>query len=197
MREDEGMHESAAQEPPAATRVDSGFQADTAPLAPSIQVSLARLEWLEALAEGDAIFTSRFGIAVEPEWAGFPEALPAVISAARQRLDDPWGTHLLFADDGALVGIGGFKGPPRNDAVEIGYAVSPARQGRGIATGAVRYFLAQAAREGVTTVLAHTLAGPNASTTVLTKTGFVHTLTGDDPEEGQVWRWERSFDGLD
>ena len=41
-----------------------------------VEVVPARLDWLEALAEGDDVFTARFGIAVEPDWAGFPEAIP-------------------------------------------------------------------------------------------------------------------------
>ncbi|SDS54127.1 Protein N-acetyltransferase, RimJ/RimL family [Friedmanniella luteola] len=157
-----------------------------------VQVAPARLDWLVALAESDAAFSERFGIAVEPGWAGFPEALPAAVAAARQRSEDPWGTHLFFDEDGALVGLGGFVGPPAGDAVEIGYAVSPSRQGRGIATAAVQYFLAQAAREGVPVVIAHTLAGTNPSTRVLTKAGFVRTATHHDPEVGEVWRWEHS-----
>jgi RimJ/RimL family protein N-acetyltransferase len=158
-----------------------------------VQVSPARLEWLIALAESDAAFSSRFGRAVEPGWAGFPEALPAAVAAARQHSEDPWGTHLFLDDDGALVGLGGFKGPPTDGVVEIGYAVSPCRQGRGIATAAVQHFLAQAARAGVKSVIAHTVAGTNPSTRVLTKTGFVRTATEHDPEVGQVWRWEHSF----
>ena len=166
---------------------------DAATLVVVVQVSPARLDWLEALAEGDEVFSSRFGIAVEPDWSGFPEALPAAVADARQRHEDPWGTYLLFDADGALVGIGGFKGPPADDVVEIGYAVSPSRQGRGIATAAVQCFLARAAREGVAVVVAHTLAGVNPSTRVLTKTGFVRTTAQHDPEIGEVWRWERSF----
>jgi ribosomal-protein-alanine N-acetyltransferase len=167
--------------------------ADTVTLVDVVHVSPARLDWLVALAEDDTVFSSRFGIAVEPGWAGFPEALPAAVAAARRRSEDPWGTHLFFDDDGALVGIGGFTGPPTNDVVEIGYAVAPSRQGRGIATTAVEHFLAQAAREGVAIVIAHTLAGLNPSTRVLTKTGFVRTTTQHDPEVGEVWRWERSI----
>jgi ribosomal-protein-alanine N-acetyltransferase len=162
-----------------------------------VKVSPARLDWLAALAESDAVFSSRFGVAVEPDWSGFPEAVPAALAAARQRSQDPWGTYLFFDDDGALVGIGGFKGPPTADVVEIGYAVSPSRQGRGIATAAVQYFLAQAVREDVAVVIAHTLAGVNPSTRVLTKTGFVRTATQHDPEVGEVWRWERWLTELD
>lgn len=105
----------------------------------------------------------------------------------------PCGYALSFDDDGALVGIGGFKGPPAGDMVEIGYAVAPSRQGRGIATAAVQYFLTRAARDGVAMVIAHTLAGVNASTRVLSKTGFVRRSRERDPEVGEVWLWERSL----
>ena len=161
-------------------------------LAVVVQVSPARLDWLEALAEGDDVFTEHFGIAVEAGWAGFPEALPATVEAARRRpVDDPWGTHFFFADDGALVGLGGFYGPPVDGVVEIGYAVAPSRQGRGIATAAVDILLARADEAGVSVVIAHTLAQVNASTGVLGKTGFVRTSAQNDPDLGTVWRWER------
>jgi [ribosomal protein S5]-alanine N-acetyltransferase len=176
-----------------AENVGSERCVDAATLVVVVQVLPARLDWLEALAESDAVFSSRFGTAVEPNWSGFPEAVPTALAAARHRSEDPWGTHLFFDDDGALVGIGGFKGPPADDAVEVGYAVSPSRQGRGIATAAVQYFLARAARDGVAVVVAHTLAGVNPSTRVLTKTGFVRTTTQHDPEVGEVWRWEHSL----
>ena len=77
-----------------------------------MRVESLRLEWIEALIDGDAAFTERFGIAVIEGWAGFPEALPHALDAARRHNADPWGSHLFFDDDGALVGFGGFKGPP-------------------------------------------------------------------------------------
>jgi hypothetical protein len=75
-----------------------------------MRVESLRLEWIEALIDGDAAFTERFGIAVIEGWAGFPEALPHALDAARRHNADPWGSHLFFDDDGALVGFGGFKG---------------------------------------------------------------------------------------
>jgi hypothetical protein len=77
-----------------------------------MRVEPLRLEWIEALIDGDAAFTGRFGIVVIEGWAGFPEALPHALDAARRHDADPWGSHLFFDDDGALVGFGGFKGPP-------------------------------------------------------------------------------------
>ena len=50
-----------------------------------VKVVPARLDWLEALAEGDDVFTARFGIAVEADWAGFPEAIPFAVAGARER----------------------------------------------------------------------------------------------------------------
>ena len=86
----------------------------------------------------------RFGIPVVAGWVGFPEALQAAVDGARRHSEDPWGTHLFIDDDGALVGFGGFKGEPRNGEVELGYAVAPSRQGRGIATSVVEQLVARA-----------------------------------------------------
>ncbi|MGA7096545.1 MAG: GNAT family N-acetyltransferase, partial [Acidimicrobiia bacterium] len=89
--------------------------------------------WGEALIEGEETFSERFGIPVVDGWAVFPEALPGALSSAPEE-GDRWGAHLFFDDDGALVGWGGWKGPPVNGVVELGYAVAPTRRGRGIAT---------------------------------------------------------------
>jgi ribosomal-protein-alanine N-acetyltransferase len=156
-----------------------------------VNVVAARVEWLEALVAGDAVFADRFGIDVVEGWAGFPEALPYALEGARHAADEAWGPQLFFDDDGALVGFGGFKGAPVDGEVELGYAVAPARQGRGIATAVVHELLDRAARADVTTVTAHTLGEPNASTAVLVKCGFEHTADVTDAELGTVWRWER------
>jgi RimJ/RimL family protein N-acetyltransferase len=142
------------------------------------------------LAEGDDVFSARFGIRVEPGWAGFPEALPILVEAAKAADSSQWKPQLFFDDDGALVGNGGWKGPPEDGAVELGYAVAPSRQGRGIATAVVRELVERARRGGIRTVLAHTLAEENASTKVLGRCGFTRTQELIDPDEGAVWRWE-------
>lgn len=155
-----------------------------------VRVQAITREWAEALAGGDEVFTERFGIPVESGWAGFPEALPILVEAATAATPREWRPQLFFDDDGALVGNGGWKGPPDHDGtVEIGYAVAPSRQQRGIATAAVRELVQRARRAGVRTVLAHTLAEPNASTKVLERCGFVRTAELIDPDDGPVWRW--------
>src|SRR4029079_15859187 len=158
-----------------------------------MRVEPLRLEWIEALIDGDAAFTERFGIAVIDGWAGFPQALPQALGGARHHDADPWGSHLFFDDDGALVGFGGFKGPPTGGEVEIGYAIAPARQGLVFATTARRTLIGCAGDRGASRVVAHTLATPNASTAVLVHCGFARTATIADPDDDvdePVWRWE-------
>ena len=164
--------------------------------APMVQVVPARHDWLEALTVGDDAFVERFGIAVAPGWVGFPEALPHALEAARRDAESPWGTHLFFDEvDGALVGFGGFKGEPRGGEVEVGYAVAPSRQGRGIATAVVAVLVERARAAGVPTVSAHTLAEENPSTAVLRKNGFVRTAELHEEGTGSVWRWELAVAG--
>ena len=73
-----------------------------------------------------------------------------------------------------LVASGGFKGPPRAGAAEIGYAVLPQYRGRGYATelveGLVRWALGQ---PGVDRIEAETEGSNPASVRVLEKAGLV------------------------
>lgn len=156
-----------------------------------IRVEPVRVEWLEALLEGDTAFTDRFGIEVVEGWIGFPEALPHALDAARRAPEDPWGSHLFFDDDGALVGFGGWKGAPLDGRAELGYAVAPLRQGRGIASAATGLLIERARAAGVSVVVAHTLAVDSASTAVLRRHGFTVVAEITDPADGPLWRWER------
>lgn len=158
----------------------------------SLMVRPLRREWIEALIEGDAEFSQRFRLEVAPGWAGFPEALPAALGAARRTDADPWGSYLFFEDD-VLVGFGGFKGSPRQGQVEIGYAIAPSRQGQGLAGEAVRTLVEWArSAPDVETVVAHTLAERNASVSVLERAGFARTIVDGVGQgvDGSVWRWE-------
>jgi len=91
----------------------------------------------------------------------------------------------------ALVGAGGYFGPPDGDGrVEIGYSVLPGWQRRGYASELVQALVAQAfgfAR--VRQVIAHTTAENTGSVGVLARCGFVHAGPGAQP--GMI-RFERT-----
>ncbi|MFL5616299.1 MAG: GNAT family N-acetyltransferase [Gemmatimonadaceae bacterium] len=109
---------------------------------------------------------------------------------------DPWihGFSMVDRASGAVVGSCGYKAPPGPDAVvEIAYGVEPEHQGRGYATEAARALTDFAFGSGtVRRVCAHTMPKNNASARVLTKCGFTRIGEVMDPEDGLVWRWERS-----
>ena len=159
-----------------------------------IRIEPVTREQADALSNSDAESTRRFGGPVEAGWAGFPEALPIIIAAAREGGPGQWGPHLFFGEDGAMIGNGGWKGPPVDGAAELGYAVAPARQGRGVATAIVRELVRRARAAGLHMVFAHTLAAESASTSVLARCGFARAAELTDPDEGPVWRWELRLD---
>lgn len=154
---------------------------------------------LEAALAGDRPLAASLGHDVVPGWATFKAALRRTRDAlaADPRASD-WGTRLFVAGDPReLVGWGGFKGPPREGVVEVGYEIARARQGRGLATAAAHAMVAEAFADGdVTSVIAHTLAERNASCRVLEKAGF--TRDGEGEERGRaIWRYRiaRGGDG--
>ena len=109
---------------------------------------------------------------------------------------DPWihGFMLVHRDTGGVVGRCGFKGPPDGDGmVEIAYGVNPEHEGKGYATEAAGALVSYAfGHREVRVVRAHTLPEWNASTRVLTKCGFRRVGEVVDPEDGLVWRWEKT-----
>jgi [ribosomal protein S5]-alanine N-acetyltransferase len=112
---------------------------------------------------------------------------------------DPWihGFGIVHRTTGSDIGKCGFKGPPDADGVvEIAYGVSPEHEGKGYATEAAEALTNYAFDSGVVRLVrAHTLPERNASARVLTKCGFQLVGEAMDPEDGLVWRWERSHGG--
>ena len=153
------------------------------------------LDRAEALLEGTAAFSGRFGYQVAEGYLEFPEALPASVDALRNGMDPDWFGYLVIdPTTTTVIGLGGFTGPPTDGSVEIGYSIAPAHRGRGHATEAARRWIDIARARGVTTVRAHTLAHENPSTAVLQRLGFQRTADLVDPEVGAVWRWELTLD---
>jgi RimJ/RimL family protein N-acetyltransferase len=155
-----------------------------------VRVEPVTAEWAELLAQGDDPFSERFGVRVEADWCGFPEVRGYLLEFSHGGGTPEWGPHLFFDDDGALVGNGGWKGDPIDGVAELGYAVAPSHQGRGIATQAVRTLIERARQRDLVTVVAHTLAEQTASTVVLERCGFSRVEELDDDEVGRIWRWE-------
>jgi RimJ/RimL family protein N-acetyltransferase len=158
-----------------------------------IRLIRADARLMNAAIDGDDALAGALGHAVVPGWATFTESLPRVRDAlAADPESAEWGTRFFVeGDPPTLVGWGGFKGPPVDGVVELGYEIAESRRGEGLATAATRAMLDEAfAEDGITTAIAHTLPEHNASTRVLEKAGF--RLDGEAEEGGEaVWRHRR------
>lgn len=124
-------------------------------------------------------------VQLSPEWLACFRASAEI---------DPWvhGFSALLRETDAVVGTGGFKGPPVGGVVEIAYGVVVPHRGKGYATeiAAALVDYAFAFRE-VEVVRAHTLPDADASKRILAKCGFEHTGEVVDPDDGLVWRFEK------
>lgn len=103
-----------------------------------------------------------------------------------------WYRPAHLSANGIWVATGGFKGPPHDGIVEIGYRVHPHYRRRGHASSLVRWLCRVADEQGLTRVLAVTASTNLASQGVLAQNGFVHT--GDFLSDSQQWlqRWQYS-----
>ena len=116
---------------------------------------------------------------------------------AKAEPGDPWLLGFRIFRNGHTdnsVGQCGFKGPPNDEGdVEIAYAIDPEWQGNGFATEAARALTEFALQQpGVQRVLAHTLPETNASVSVLARCGFNKVGEVIDPDDGPVWRFEKT-----
>ena len=156
------------------------------------------LALLDAALGDRAALGRALGAEVAEGWDVFPRALRSARDAAAA---DPahtrWGTRLFVLEEPrTLVGWGGFKGPPREGVVELGYAIAPGWEGRGLATAAVRELLREAfAAPEVRAVIAHTRAEAGPSPRVLEKAGFAHDGEVADEQVGTAWRFRLAAPG--
>jgi [ribosomal protein S5]-alanine N-acetyltransferase len=132
--------------------------------------------------------------ALEKRVEGLPSQAAEVISGAARMYRvhgfiAPWIAYLAM-EDGACVGTCAFKGPPRNDCVEIAYYSFA--EGRGVATrmASALIDIASTSEPGLL-VKAQTLPQNNASTAVLRKLDFELLGPVEHPEDGTVWEWQR------
>lgn len=171
---------------------------------PAATLTTARLELrrstaeqLRALVVGPEEFTRQFGLSAETGLFDFPHSLNYLLTKmATGGPSAVWWTPFLIMqrESGAAIGLCGFIGPADADGViELGYGIAPRFRGQGLATEAASALVAEARRcISLARVIAHTLPEHNASTRVLTKCGFHRIAEVKDPENGVIWRWERT-----
>jgi [ribosomal protein S5]-alanine N-acetyltransferase len=101
---------------------------------------------------------------------------------------------MVLKESGEPAGEIGFKGPPAEGKVEVGYGTREYHQGKGLMTEALRVlsqWTFSQRQHPVQTIIAHTEKDNAASQRVLEKAGF--SRTGE--EEGQDL-WELNLDGF-
>jgi RimJ/RimL family protein N-acetyltransferase len=98
----------------------------------------------------------------------------------------------MMTVDGEVVGLCGYRAPPEDGEVEIGYGVAAACRRRGHATAAVSAILALASADPTLRVVRAVTASDNLiSQRVLARSGFTPGEVEMDPNDGQVIRWRR------
>jgi len=144
------------------------------------------LEHRQAFQQSPAAFAALLGVTLPAGWPEFPEAFGPGFPAAPA----PWSPYLfLLRSEPKLVGNGGYVGAPdAGGVVEIGYEIGREHQGQGFATEAAGAMVATAFETGAKAVIAHSLAGTNASNAVMQKLGM--RFDGELEQEGmKIWRW--------
>jgi len=162
----------------------------------AVTIVPATIEGLEAFQRDPAEFVAFLKSPVPDGWPEFPEAIEFTVDKLRERPEQAgWWLHFFLDSEGRLVGSGGFVGPPDDGVVELGYEIAPEFRRNGYATAAARAMVDKARASGaVHTVIAHTLANENPSTSVLRRLGFRFAGEVPDEEAGTVWRWEHVKD---
>ena len=154
---------------------------------------------LLALVESVERFEDVAGLRTAPGLRDFMvsgDVAPGYVESLRAAAGpNPWvhGFAVIDRASNTVIGMGGLKGEPDGDGVaEIAYGIVPAHQGVGSATEVAEGLTRFASGDPRVRLLrAHTLPEANASTRVLAKVGFVFAGEVVDPDDGQVWRWER------
>jgi RimJ/RimL family protein N-acetyltransferase len=133
---------------------------------------------IDAELEDTNRFSALIGASIPSDWPPEPHNRKVLAFWRAQLLApgaDGWWLHyavLVDHGDATLIGSVGYKGPPRDGEVEIGYSVVPSYRRRGLATEACRGLIARAGDQGADVVIAHTFEQLAPSLVVLRKLGF-------------------------
>lgn len=106
----------------------------------------------------------------------------------------PWSTTFLIIrkTDGRIVGGCGFKTPPTQGRVEVGYGVAPTARRQGAATIALQILVKIAATAGATELLAEVVPANTASLRVVQQAGFLRVGERLDEDNEHVIQWLRT-----
>lgn len=152
-------------------------------------------EILKLAIQGNEFIAAKLNVTVQDNWTEFGvSALQYSLDRLLESEDEKyWWTYFpIHKQDNTLLGSGGYKGKPTIDGtVELGYEIAPIYRNRGLATEMTKGLIENAFMDKrVKLIIAHTLGQENASTKVLQKCGFVKTEEINDPDDGQIWKWE-------
>ncbi len=118
-----------------------------------------------------------------------------VAALDRDPMAAPYLLHIALDGDGRFLGrIGCHAAPDEDGEVEIGYFVSPAERGDGVAGRVVDQFLRWLRGRGVASVRATVGPANEHSRRILHRRGFVETGTQIDDEDGLELVYRLAFD---
>ena len=158
-----------------------------------LELTPATPDLLAAALESSAALAAGLKALVPPSWP--PEFLdPPALEFTLNRLaeapdEGDWWMYFIAlpaaAGQRVLVGTAGYKGPPADGTVEVGYGIVTDHQRRGYASEAVRGLVARAfTMPEIRRVIAETLPELTPSIGVLRKCGF--ELIGEGSEPGVI-----------
>jgi RimJ/RimL family protein N-acetyltransferase len=147
-------------------------------LTPRLRLGSATPALVSAELDGHDRLAAAVHAVVPPDWP--PEHHDAeTLRFWREELSQPgaagWWLYYVLLQEAIppiLIGSMGYKGPPSDGAVEIGYSVVPSWQRRGLATEGSQALIEAAWQRGAEVVLAHTFERLEPSIGVLHKLGF-------------------------
>lgn len=154
-----------------------------------LRLAPASAEMLAAAIAGPTALAQLLGVHVPATWPPLYVDDDALRYTARRLAEGEeqagwWMYFVFFAHpDGSesLVGTVGYKGPPTEGLVEVGYGIVSDQHRRGFATEATRALIARAfAVREVREIVAETLPELIASIGVMTKCGFEYAGAGSE-----------------